>query len=173
MNLLIKPRIRRPFWLKTFAVSIASFIYGEAFLFTAEGNQAEIRVEVNEGTTSSGIEFKSKRTFRGDELILYEAWRNGARSRNYYLHGKLIWGEADDTGDGVMESLLIFSADGGIAEAFNRDPDGNVAPVPTERLEEMRKKLQEARERMEAAIGISNKPEAGNGVEAPGQSETR
>jgi hypothetical protein len=66
--------------------------------------------------------------------------------RSYHDKGTMLAMEADEDGDNIFETLILFNVGEEPVEAFERNKDGPVAQLSKERLEVLKKsfaKLQE------------------------------
>lgn len=94
---------------------------------------------------------------RGGKRILMEiSQRNAAgdlvlQSRTFMVGKDLPMTEADENGDGFLESIYLFSSDREL-EVFKRDQSGNVTPVEAEELKFFRK-AHEKSQTTAAAVG--------------------
>jgi hypothetical protein len=74
-----------------------------------------------------GGEYRVKRTYRGDHLILLESWKGKRFSRIFSAEGHPVWGESDETGDGNTDTIHVFH-NGKLVEAFTRQRGQNRIP---------------------------------------------
>lgn len=84
--------------------------------------------------------FSSRTTYRGEDKIMYELWHDERQTRIFYIDGRLIGGEADETGDAHMEKIEIWAPDRSVWDVFHRDRSGQVTPLSDEDLKEYRAK---------------------------------
>jgi len=99
-----------------------------------------LRVEETEGRTPDGGVLRSRTTYRGDDKIMYELWQDERQTRIFYIDGRPIGGEADETGDGHIDKIEIWAPDRSVWEVFHRDRSGEVTPLSDEDLNEYRAK---------------------------------
>lgn len=77
-------------------------------------------------------------------------------SRTYSVDGKSVATESDKDGDGVFESLILYSPDTDDIEIFKRNADGTVTPASTAEIESVKKMTAAA---MEPLGKLSEHPE--------------
>ena len=113
---------------------------------------AEIRTEVTGFVNPRVGNVTIENTYRGDERILMVISYSNVTTRTYSLHGKALYTESDDDGDGFFETFMISGETMDDFEQFIRKPDGSVEPITKEKYLELKKKLHEATERMKQAF---------------------
>lgn len=83
--------------------------------------------------------------FRGKELVMVEWSKPNAEggwsvtSRAFHAGGDMVAVEADEDGDGFLETLAVFRPGTEVMEVFVRQSDGKVQPVGAEALAAFRK----------------------------------
>jgi len=73
-------------------------------------------------------------------------------SRSYFVDGKLYMVESDDDHDGFFESVMVWDPTTEDFEMFTRQTDGSIKPVPTVKLDEVKKKAAVAAESLRQTL---------------------
>ena len=94
------------------------------------------------------INFVFVKLFRDGQLTYASAFDKDKNRtvRSYHHKGTMLAMEADEDGDNIFETLILFNVGEEPVEAFERNKDGPVAQLSKERLEVLKKsfaKLQE------------------------------
>jgi predicted small secreted protein len=87
--------------------------------------------------------------YRGEVEILCEfISSDGRRTRFLSSNGERVISESDEDGDGFLETLTIFPMEFGTAEVFVRSKNGEITPMASDKLEELRTKVGHAGEQL-------------------------
>jgi hypothetical protein len=98
---------------------------------SAADGKPEVRIETVYRVKTKVLQIVSHRNKQGALAVV---------SRAYFASGKLHMVESDDDGDGFFESVMVFDPTTEDFEMFTRQADGSVIPVPTEKLDAIKKK---------------------------------
>ena len=119
------------------------FVFAEA--------PAPIRTE---RTVLRGGEGWTERTFRGEDekFILFTMALDGHKSRVFRVNGETIMIEADEDGDGSLETIMVENPRDQRFDMFKRGEDGTVAPLDGQSLVEIIEKMFAAHTVFDAAL---------------------
>jgi hypothetical protein len=110
------------------------------FLFCALTiSAADITSKVNERRNPDGtLRWRIETTSRGKTPILrvHQTFKTGTTNttRSYMVGGEMVMMEADEDGDGLFETMIIYRLSKGDLEVFTRERDGSVRPVSAQKL---------------------------------------
>ena len=109
----------------------------------------------------------SVRTFyRGEHEVLKERiFPDGRRVLRFSRGGRPVMVESDEDGDGFRETVTLYAEDCTVGEVFRRNANGNVVPIPTAELEELRCRIQIAVEALHSTLERAQR--AGSGPHQP------
>jgi hypothetical protein len=113
---------------------------------------AEIRTESEVFTKPRVGKVRIDTTYRGEDRILMVMSYSNVTTRTFCLHGKPMYVESDEDGDGFFETFVISGETMEDFEQFKRKPDGTIEPISKEEYLDLKKKTQEATERMKQAF---------------------
>ena len=109
-------------------------------LFCALGVAAEDTTsKVNEKRNPDGsLRWRIETTSRGKTPILriHQTFKASKTitTRSYMVGGEMVMMEADEDGDGVFETMIVYRPPTSNMEVFTRKQDGSVSPVSAQTL---------------------------------------
>ncbi len=128
--------------MKTIITIISCLVFtGSCYAAAPVVPDATLRTEIKEYDKPGVGKVKVETTYRGKERILEVMSFPKATSRFYYLHGKQMFIESDDNGDGFYENLMVPGDSMSDFEQFIRKKDGTVEPISKEKYLELKKKI--------------------------------
>ena len=94
----------------------------------------------------------TKKVYRGQKLIYADMRMNGCATRLYCIDGEPIVSESDEDGDGFMERVTLMTSKPEKMEIFIRNKEGDIAPMKSSELQDLRGRIEEADKALKKAI---------------------
>jgi hypothetical protein len=141
--------------LKILLMLVCSTVWG-ADMLTNNAGEMTTKV-VNIPSKNGRPDTRIETVFRGETKVLMVMSHRNARgalavTRSYFVEGRMVMAESDEDGDGVFESVTVWSPGTDAFEQFRRLPDGSVRPVSAAVLEATKKQKAVADESLRKAL---------------------